>query len=278
MNTGKIGFMQGRLSPMIDGQIQAFPWEFWEDEIREAKLLGIDVMEWTLDHIRLYENPLMNSSGQERIREMCGAFDFIIPSVTGDCFMQAPFWKVWDEPQLAKALKKDFVSVVHACSEVGIENLVVPLVDDGSLSNCEEENFLTEFLVEQEQLFQASGVKVIFESDFHPQKLKKFISGLSQSTYGINYDIGNSAALDYDPVEEFSAFGNRILNVHVKDRPVGGTTVPLGNGDADFPTVFGLLRSYEYAGNFILQTARAEDGNHSSTLMKYKSMIEDWAF
>ena len=146
------------------------------------------------------------------------------------------------------------------------------------MSNSEEENFLVEFLVEQEQFFQASGVKVIFESDFHPQKLKKFISGLSQTTYGINYDIGNSAALDYDPVEEFSAFGNRIFNVHVKDRPVGGTTVPLGSGDADFPTVFGLLRSYEYTGNFILQTARAEPGNHSSALVKYKSMVEDWAF
>ena len=45
-------------------------------------------------------------------------------------------------------------------------------------------------------------------------------------------DIGNSASLGLNPLDEFEAFGDRILNVHVKDRVLGGTTVPLGLGNA----------------------------------------------
>ena len=42
----KIGFMQGRLSPLVDGRIQSFPWNTWEKEITHAKSLGFSIMEW----------------------------------------------------------------------------------------------------------------------------------------------------------------------------------------------------------------------------------------
>ena len=29
-------------------------------------------------------------------------------------------------------------------------------------------------------------------------------------------------------------YGKRILNIHIKDRPYKGNTVPLGEGDVDF--------------------------------------------
>ena len=54
----RIGFMQGRLSPQVDGKIQAFPWQHWRDEFPAAQKLNIPLMEWTLDHDRLTEeNP-----------------------------------------------------------------------------------------------------------------------------------------------------------------------------------------------------------------------------
>jgi len=90
----RIGFMQGRLSPIIDGKIQAFPWNSWMDEFSIAGKLRIPLMEWTLDQERLYENPLMNEVGRAEIRTLCRSNGIQIPSVTGDCFMQAPFWKV----------------------------------------------------------------------------------------------------------------------------------------------------------------------------------------
>ena len=270
----RIGFMQGRLSPLIDGKIQAFPWSYWRQEFRAANELGLHIMEWTIDQDRLYENPLMTSAGQEEIRVFCKQFDLALPSLTGDCFMQAPFWKAETEPR--SSLEADFTAVLHACAAVGIGMVVVPLVDNGRLESVEQENVLVEFLAAQSSLLRSLAIRIVFESDFEPPELARFIDRLDPTLFGINYDIGNSAGCGFNPVEEFAAYAARIVNVHVKDRVLGGTTVPLGTGNADFPTVFSLLRKQGYQGNYIMQTARARDDDHAGALKTYMQQIESW--
>lgn len=270
----KIGFMQGRLSLMVDGKIQAFPWDSWQQEFAAAQSLGLGLMEWTLDQERLYQNPLLTPQGQQEISRLCLTHRLAIPSLTGDCFMQAPFWKTSGQDQAA--LGADFIAIARACTKVGIEMIVVPLVDNGRLENEEQEEVLRSFMLAQADLFRALGLRIIFESDFGPGELARFISSLPADTFGINYDIGNSAALGYAPVQEFAAYGPRIVNVHVKDRLLGGTTVPLGSGNADFHMVFRLLRETDYSGNMIMQTARAKDGDHAGALRRYMAQIDDW--
>ena len=68
----QIGYMQGRLSPLVDGKIQAFPRDHWQSEFSSAKKLGIYAMEWTLDHEELYKNPVMNEAGQKEINLCAG--------------------------------------------------------------------------------------------------------------------------------------------------------------------------------------------------------------
>ena len=46
-----IGFIQGRLSPIINNKIQVFPVENWEKEFSEAKIIGLDIIEWTIDEL-----------------------------------------------------------------------------------------------------------------------------------------------------------------------------------------------------------------------------------
>ena len=41
----KIGFMQGRLSPLVNGHIQAFPWQNWEREFAIAEINNFHMME-----------------------------------------------------------------------------------------------------------------------------------------------------------------------------------------------------------------------------------------
>jgi hexulose-6-phosphate isomerase len=154
--------------------------------------------------------------------------------------------------------------------------MVVPLVDNGRLENMAQEDDLVNFLESQSGFLVAHGLKVLFESDYVPQELARFIARLDSSLFGINYDVGNSAALGFNPQEEFTAYGTRIVNVHIKDRVLGGTTVPLGTGSANFDAVFAALTKVNYQGNFILQTARAVDGNHSSSLSTYRDMTVNW--
>lgn len=266
--------MQGRLCDQVDGRIQAFPWDEWETEFSAADALGIHAMEWTLDQDRLYENPLMTAEGQSRIQTLSQRHELTIPSLTGDCFMQAPFWKA--EGDAKDGLKSDFQAICRACSAVGIGMVVMPLVDHGRLDNPAQEDELVEFLLQQQHFLAEQAVQVIFESDFTPAEVRRFIDRLPADRFGINYDIGNSSALGLDPVEEFAAYGTRVLNVHVKDRVLGGTTVPLTTGAANFAVVFAELAKVDYQGNFILQTARTADGNHAGALRVYYEMTEDW--
>lgn len=266
--------MQGRLSPLVDGKIQAFPWQDWQQEFPAAQKIGLRLMEWTLDQERLHENPLMTPQGQSQIIALCKQFDLEVPSLTGDCFMQAPFWKARDETRAS--LEADFVAVIRACATVGIGVVVVPLVDNGSLVSMEQEDALVACLCAQSALLRELGVRIVFESDFAPRELARFIDRLDPALFGINYDIGNSAGCGFDPAEEFDAYAARIVNVHVKDRVLSGTTVPLGTGNADFPTVFGLLRKCGYAGNYIMQTARARDDDHAGAMKTYLRQIEAW--
>ena len=66
----KIGFMQGRLSPLENGKIQSFPWNNWEKEFEIGNKLKFNILEWTLDYDRLYFNPLMTNIGQKRIKQL----------------------------------------------------------------------------------------------------------------------------------------------------------------------------------------------------------------
>jgi len=270
----RIGFMQGRLSPLIDGRIQAFPWPCWREEFPVAEQHGIRLMEWTLDQDRLYENPLLTVSGQAEIRKLCRRHGLGIPSLTGDCFMQAPFWKTQGDQ--GEALKRDFRAVATACANIGISMIVIPLVDNGHLENRAQEDTLLTFLQDQAEQLASHGLQVVFESDMGPTELLRLIERFDPAQFGINYDIGNSAAQGFDPTEEIAAYGHRIINVHVKDRLRGEATVPLGTGSANFETVFAALAKAGYKGNYILQTARAADGDHARALCRYRDMTIDW--
>ena len=251
-----IGIMQGRLSKPSDGKIQSFPWSSWKEEFSLAKKCGFQLIEWTLDQERLYENPLMTESGRYEIRTLIETHGIQIWSLTGDCFMQAPFYKSHGE--IKSALLNDLKNIILSCGDVGIGNILIPLVDGGRLENFSHEKSLLEGLSEMTPLLKKLKMQISFESDFEPDRLAKFIEKLNPEFFGMTYDIGNSASLGYDAGEEISAYGERIVNVHVKDRIKGNGTVALGQGDADFETVFSKLKKISYSGPLILQVARDE--------------------
>ena len=70
----KIGFMQGRLSPIQGKKIQSFPWKTWKKEFELGYNLNFKILEWTLDSQKLYSNPLMTDEGQREIKKMCSKY------------------------------------------------------------------------------------------------------------------------------------------------------------------------------------------------------------
>lgn len=263
----KIGFMQGRLSPMVGGKIQAFPWANWRGEFKEAEKTGFGLMEWTMDLQRLYENPLMTSRGRAEINKLKRKYGLSIKTITCDFFMQKPFFRQ-NEKNKIKCLKL-LSDVMDAAIAMNLEYLIIPLVDQASIKNDQEELIVVDAL---KNLLTNRKIKIAFESDYSPSRLKKFIMKFPEDKFGINYDIGNSASLGYSPIEEFKEYGKRIVNVHIKDRKFNGSTVPLGCGNADLPSVFKLLTKYRYGGLYILQTARSQINNHAGVLQGYREI------
>lgn len=271
MSMPQLGFMQGRLSSQLDGKIQCFPWPNWQKEFSEANRIKIRTMEWTLDQERLNLNPIMTTKGRTEISKLRKNHHISIPSLTGDCFMQAPFFKTSKDEKTE--LLANVKSIIESCSIAGVKILVFPIVDDGSVETLEQEAILTDELLGLSNFLRLKGVQIAFESDFAPQKLGKFIERFPIESFGVNYDTGNSAAAGYSPVEEFTCFGRRVINVHLKDRILNGHTVPFGDGATNFETVFDQLNNCDYRGNFILQGARALDDNHAATLCRYVSFV-----
>jgi L-ribulose-5-phosphate 3-epimerase len=268
----RIGFMQGRLVNQIDGKIQAFPVEHWREEFPAAQKLGLHWLEWTLDAQGLEDNPFCTVAGRTEIQQLCYQYDLKVGTLTGDCFMQRPFWKAKGTELSRRLWELDLV--LEGAAVLGVRQVVVPLVDHGRLDTAEEEELLITQLTARVELLRLKRVGIAFESDFSPYRLATFIAKLPADVFGINYDIGNSASLGFDPFLEFAAYGSRVCNVHMKDRVLGGTTVPLGTGGANFDAVFENLARHKYLGLVILQTARAQDGDHGRALRGYADFTQ----
>lgn len=267
----RIGFMQGRLSPMRNGRIQSFPWNTWQEEFETASKMSLRKIEWTIDTEDFNLNPLLTLSGRQEILQLKSLFNIEIPSVTCDYFMENPPWK--SNP---RELLVGIESILSGMIEIDSRILVVPLVDNSSLGFSVKPSQVVDFFKPITNLLRESGLKIAFETDLSPGSFLEFIEKFDSGIYGINYDIGNSASFGFDPAEEFSTFGSRIVNVHVKDRALRGTTVPLGTGNVDFPMVFKCLNENGYVGNLIMQTARAQDGKHAEALTAYRNQILNW--
>ena len=170
----RVGFMQGRLSPLVDGKIQAFPWRHWREEFATANRHGFEIMEWTIDQERLNENPLVTASGRAEIRRLSDEHDIRVESLTGDCFMQAPFYK--SEGARRTALLADFRAVLDGCLEIGVRHVVVPLVDNGRIEDRRQVDVLHAGLDSLRSMLRDGRARIVFESDFDPPALAQFIA------------------------------------------------------------------------------------------------------
>ena len=266
-----IGFIQGRLSPITNNRIQQFPWDTWQNEFSIASKNDINLIEWTIDTFKFYLNPLINLNQWEEINTIASKNNILIPSVTCDYFMENPPWK-----SDIDLIKKGIIAIFQGMKNISAKILVVPLVDNSSLLDSSNADTVKNLFINLIPEMIQNNIQIAFECDLNPEELLHFISEFDKNYFGINYDIGNSASLGFDPNKEFEAYGSRITNVHVKDRKINGPTIPLGEGDADFLRIFGLLHEVNYQGNLILQTARSKEGKDAEVLVKYKKLVERW--
>jgi L-ribulose-5-phosphate 3-epimerase len=268
----EIGIMQGRLVPRIDGRIQAFPWTSWQSEFGTAAAVGFDSIEFIFEGPNHLEHPLLTDAGRADIKGRVRESGIRVSSVCADFFMPNPLFR-GSATQRRERLAV-LLDLVRGAADVGARKIEIPCVDESSIQTDAERALLVDALRAALPTAEKYGVELLLETDLAPRPFASLLATIESPLVGANYDTGNSAALGYDAREEIAAYGDRILNIHIKDRALKGTTVPLGTGNADFDAVFSALRSRRYAHPFILQTAR--DPDDVGVARKYLAQVRGW--
>jgi hexulose-6-phosphate isomerase len=254
--TNEIGIMQGRLSPRIDGKIQAYPANTWQKEFEIAQEIGYAAIEWIVEN-PVETNALMTDSGKAEIKKVIASTGVRIDYVCADIFMQQPLVRMTEE---TKSQNKEYlVSILKNAKEVGAIGVEIPFVDNSSIKNETEKQEFIDAMQDAFKLAKDIHIKISLETDLPPIDFKVLLENIDLDYVQANYDIGNSASLGFDPKEELEAYGLKIINVHVKDRKLGSTTVPLGTGNANINYVIQKLQEIGYSGGLTMQAARGEN-------------------
>ena len=264
--------MQGRLSPPINGKIQAFPGNTWEEEFKLAADIGFDEIEFIFESKNYENNPMFTSDGPYKIKKLSEETGVQVNYVCADYFMERPFIRVSEEDKNKSVEILKYL--IKQCAQIGIRGIEIPMVDNSKIETKAEKELVIECLKECLLVAETYNIKLGLETSLNPDDFKALIEKINHPLIEANYDIGNSASLGYDTEEEVLTLGKWVNNVHIKDRLLGGGTVPLGEGNANFDLFFKTLNKISYKGSFILQTARGEDD--IETAKKNLAFVKDY--
>ena len=251
--------MQGRLVPPAENRIQCFPRDRWADEFALAAQAELSCIEWIYDQYGEDVNPLGTETGIDKIKRLAGQHHVDVVSICADYFMDRPLLRASAE-ELEDRMQRLFWLLQRAV-RLDAKRIVLPFVDASGIRDVEELQTVAALLRRALPAAETAGVELHLESALNPQQFATLLAAVPHPLVKVNYDSGNSSSLGYRPDEEFAAYGDRVGSVHIKDRVLGGGTLPLGRGDVDFPSLFQSLGNVGYAGDFILQVARAQTGD-----------------
>jgi hexulose-6-phosphate isomerase len=266
-----IAIMQGRLVPPVDGRIQSFPRSHWRDEFGLAAAAGLDAIEWIYDADGEDMNPIATNDGLAEIVALSSSQKVGVRSLCADWFMDHPLLRAPADEVEKRAERLAWL--IRRCSQIGVGRVVLPFVDASRIDSDAEIDDVVAVLRTITPVLDDARVEVHLETSLTPARFADLLDRVSHVKVRVNYDSGNSASLGYQPAEEFEAYGTQVGSVHIKDRVLGGSTVPLGTGDTDFRSLFECLGKVGYLGDFVLQVARGTPGDEVGWARKNREFV-----
>lgn len=252
------GIMQGRLLPKFNNRYQAHPLGYWKEEFSIAKELGLSYIEFILDHNDYEINPLMSDLGIIEIEKIIQKTGVGVRSICADIFMEAPLHS--ENNSISNTSKEILLKLIKNSAKLGITDIVIPCVDQSTLKGEYDQTRLIENLAEPIKFATKKKINLALETDLAPIPFLDLLNKLDSDVVKVNYDIGNSASLGFDIFQEFKLYGNKISDIHIKDRVLGGGSVVLGAGDANFKSFFDVFSKIDFKGPIVMQVYRDEEG------------------
>ena len=192
-------------------------------------------------------------------------------SLCADYFMDFTFVRA-TEPERTERIAR-LIWLLEQARQIGVTRMVLPFVDSSAVRDEADRAAVIDTLNRALPAARAAGIELHLETSLPPDEFAALLARIPDPLVKANYDSGNSSSLGYRPAEEFAAYGDRLASVHIKDRVLGGSTVPLGEGDADLDAVFAGLRRLNYSGDLVLQVARGEAGNEVARARRNREFV-----
>lgn len=252
MIQNKIGIIQGRLSPRPYPDIQRFPAASWQKEFTYAKEIGYDFIEWIFEDNHFSENPLWSSKGRAEIRRYIQTTGITVESVCADFFLENPFFrrKKYSFDELVELLK----TLIINTSEIEAKVILLPVLEKAEIRSSEESDVLIEALQNCVDILEKHNIRIGLETELKAEEYYKLATRIQSKNIGVYYDAGNCAFRGYDMKKDMEILMSQLVQVHVKDRVIGGGSVFLGTGDTNFREGIPYIQKHGYKGNYVLQT------------------------
>ncbi len=252
-----IGIMQGRLSPPVSFRLQAFPWSSWQREFTNARDCQVDLIEWLFEADDSTKNPIWSDDGIQEIQNQIKASGTRVLTCCADYFMPHPFFRVSEEERQASI--RVLEQLIRNTARIGVRTILIPVLEICEIRIPAEKDQLLESLRAPLKLAEQEGVTLGLETELPAAEYLALVQDGGSPMLGVYYDIGNNAAQGHDITADARILAPRLVGVHVKDRKRGGSTVLLGEGDADFDGFFQVVCDSGYTRPVILQTAFGPD-------------------
>lgn len=257
-----IGLMQGRLSPPVEGKLQAFP-PLWERELPQAKTLGFQCMEWVHES----PDPLNTPSKIAHIREQ-GMEHIPVIGLDADYFLQFPL--ITRSGTIFEPACDHLWWLIQRADQLRLHHITLPFLERTSLKSDAQRMALVDLCKRVAIRANQVRVEVHLETDLHPD----WVIPIYQQHPRIKdcYDTGNRAALGYG-VDDLQTLVPYVGSVHLKDRLVKGPSVAPGHGSVKWDGVFPVLEPLLVP--IILQFQRGQPGAEAATCAAHLRFVRD---
>jgi hexulose-6-phosphate isomerase len=237
--------------------------------------VGLDTIEWIYDAYGEDCNPIATEEGRQEMRRLSDTHGVTVESVVGDWFMNFPILRATTDESDFRW--KRLAWLIQQCAHHGtIKRIVLPFVDAASMRSESDLDAVAAGINALGSMIDATNVELCLETSLAPLDFVALLAKIPHAGVKVNYDSGNSASRGYSPRAEIAAYGVRLRSVHLKDRRLGTSSVPLGTGDTDFEALFEALGALRFKGDFILEAARGVAGDEIEWTRNNVRIARSW--
>ena len=248
----KMGIIQGRLSPPIEG-FQDTPSD-WKKEFDLLQDIGLNHIEWIVTEKSFENNPIFTED----------LSNYSISSICADNLVSE---KIID----TEFLSDNLTPICEAAIRNKIKNVTIPILEESSMSDTKKRD---KFIIEiQEFSDKYNKLNFSFEIEDKMDVIADII--FMCDNFYLTYDTGNMTTVGVEHDVYLHLFHEKINNVHLKDRNRDNETVNPLTGATEFEKIFAKLKELSYNGLYTLQTARGNFGEEEKTIKNHTKLFKE---